>query len=50
MESFEHRAQTSMALRRGGQPGEVVGAALYLASDSASFTTGTLVRVDGGTP
>ena len=50
MEAFTKRAKTSMALRRGGQPGEVVGAALYLASDSASFTTGTLVRVDGGMP
>ena len=39
-----------MALQRGSQPDEVVGAALYLASDSASFTTGTLMRVDGGQP
>ncbi|MDE0063938.1 MAG: SDR family oxidoreductase [Gammaproteobacteria bacterium] len=50
MEAFTERAETSMALRRGGQPDEVVGAALYLASDSASFTTGTLMRVDGGQP
>ena len=50
MEAFAERAETSMALRRGGQPDEVVGAALYLAGDSASFTTGTLMRVDGGQP
>ena len=50
MEAFTERAETSMALRRGGQPDEVVGAALYLAGDSASFTTGTLMRVDGGQP
>ncbi len=50
MAAFTQRAETSMALRRGGQPDEVVGAALYLASDSASFTTGSLLRVDGGQP
>ena len=50
MAAFAERAETSMALRRGGEPEEVVGAALYLASNSASFTTGTLMRVDGGQP
>ena len=50
MAAFEKRAKVSMALRRGGQAEEIVGAALYLASDQSSFTTGTLIRVDGGTP
>ena len=36
------------ALGRIGQPDEIVGAALYLASDASRFTTGTIVRVDGG--
>ncbi len=50
MPAFEKRAKANLALRRGGRPEEIVGAALYLASDKSSFTTGTLIRVDGGTP
>lgn len=49
MEAFEQRAQTTIALRRGGQAHEIVGAALYLASAASSFTTGSVLRVDGGT-
>jgi NAD(P)-dependent dehydrogenase (short-subunit alcohol dehydrogenase family) len=33
---------------RIGAPGEIVGAALYLASDAASFTNGAMLNVDGG--
>ena len=50
MQAFEQRAKNNLALGRGGEPEEIVGAALYLASDAASFTTGTIIRVDGGTP
>ena len=30
------------------EPNQIVGTALYLASDASSFTNGTLIRVDGG--
>ncbi len=35
-------------IRRFGEADEVVGAALFLASESASYTTGTVIVVDGG--
>jgi NAD(P)-dependent dehydrogenase (short-subunit alcohol dehydrogenase family) len=37
------------ALHRIGDPEEICGAVLYLAGATASFTTGALLRVDGGT-
>ena len=36
------------ALGRTGEPDEIVGAAIYLASEDAAFVTGQLVLVDGG--
>lgn len=35
-------------IRRFGEPDEVVGAALYLASEFAGYTNGTVLIVDGG--
>jgi NAD(P)-dependent dehydrogenase (short-subunit alcohol dehydrogenase family) len=47
MEAFNRQAQR-FALRRGGDPEEIVGAAIYFASDASSFTTGAVLRIDGG--
>ena len=42
------REHSNNALGRPGRPEEVVTTALYLASPLSSFTTGAIVRVDGG--
>jgi NAD(P)-dependent dehydrogenase (short-subunit alcohol dehydrogenase family) len=44
----EKREKQPVALGRPGRPEEIVTAALMLASPASSYTTGTLVRVDGG--
>lgn len=48
LEAFAERARTMIALGRGGEPEEVVGAALYFASPASSFCTGAVLRLDGG--
>lgn len=47
-DAFTRYAEKRLPLGRAGEPEEIVGAALYLASDAASFTTGTILTVDGG--
>ena len=46
--AFEKQAKATYSLQRGGQPHEVVGAALYFASSASSYTTGALLDIDGG--
>lgn len=49
MEVFKETAKT-FALGRGGEPHEIIGAALYFASEASSFCTGAILRLDGGIP
>ncbi|MCH6263944.1 SDR family NAD(P)-dependent oxidoreductase [Neobacillus citreus] len=48
MEEAMKRFGENSALGRPGEPEEIIGTALYFASDAASFTTGSLLTVDGG--
>ncbi len=48
LEAFEKRAKETIFLQRGGQPEEIVGAALYFASSASTYTTGTVLPVTGG--
>lgn len=41
--------KNALGLKRFGEPAEIVGTALYLASDASSYVTGQVIRVDGGT-
>lgn len=50
MEEAMERFKRTAALRRPGRPDEIIGAALYLASEASSYTTGALLPIDGGYP
>jgi len=44
----ESRERAGNSLGRPGRPEEIITTALYLASPQSTFTTGSLIRVDGG--
>jgi NAD(P)-dependent dehydrogenase (short-subunit alcohol dehydrogenase family) len=45
---FMQRLKSKVPMGRVGHPSEIVGAVVFLASDAASFVTGTQIVVDGG--
>ncbi|HZP45196.1 MAG TPA: SDR family oxidoreductase [Candidatus Binataceae bacterium] len=45
---YTQRAKETFPLQRAGEPEEVAGAAMYFASPAASFTTGAILTIDGG--
>lgn len=47
-EIYDHYVQAA-PMARHAQPEEIVGAAVFLASDASSYTTGTVITCDGGT-
>jgi 3-oxoacyl-[acyl-carrier protein] reductase len=47
-EEFLRHNRSPIELGRAGTPEEVAAAVVFLASESASFITGTNLRVDGG--
>jgi glucose 1-dehydrogenase len=45
---LEKLLMAEIPLNRWGQPAEVAGLALYLASDEAAYVTGSTYFIDGG--
>jgi gluconate 5-dehydrogenase len=44
----EEFVQRRIPLQRWGEPEEIAGAAVFLASDQASYVNGHVLTVDGG--
>ena len=47
-ERFQEFAKTHVPMQRYGKPGELDAAAVFLASEEASYVTGLIMPVDGG--
>jgi len=47
-EEFRRETLSKIKLGRLGQPADVVGAAIFLASDASSLMTGSALMIDGG--
>ena len=48
MDAMSKVFEKTIPMQRAGHAEEIVGAALYLASDASSFTNGAIIKVDGG--
>ncbi|MFT4614318.1 MAG: NAD(P)-dependent dehydrogenase (short-subunit alcohol dehydrogenase family) [Bacteroidia bacterium] len=47
-EDVKQAVNAMVPLGRAGQPDEIVGTALYLASEASAYTNGAMIKVDGG--
>ncbi len=47
---MQEKFEQDLALRRSGRPEEIVGAALFFATDASSYATGSILELDGGRP
>lgn len=47
-EEVKAAIEAIVPMGRAGQPEEIIGAALYLASDASRYTNGAIIKVDGG--
>jgi NAD(P)-dependent dehydrogenase (short-subunit alcohol dehydrogenase family) len=50
LQALTPKFEKRIPLKRGAEPDEILGTALYLASDASSYTTGAVISVDGGAP
>lgn len=48
-QAFEQVMRRRVPMQRAGEPDEIVAAVLYLVSDASSYTTGAVIKIDGGT-
>jgi NAD(P)-dependent dehydrogenase (short-subunit alcohol dehydrogenase family) len=48
LEKYGAQIRAGVPLRRVGEPADMAGAAIYLASKAASYVTGVVIPVDGG--
>ena len=48
LDRFGDQIRAGVPLKRIGEPGDMAGAAIYLASRAASYVTGVVIPVDGG--
>ena len=49
LDTFGEKIRQCVPLKRIGEPSDMAGAAIYLSSKAASYVTGVVIPVDGGT-